>query len=404
MSLGINGFYEMDTSSFLDIGNTSSRQSGTLSSATADPTRTGLHPLCAVDLFAGAGGFSAAASRVGIRVVAAVEKDKHACSTYRENLIDGCDDPDVAPTLYATDILELTPDTLRNAHFAGDRACDIVLGGPPCQGFSVHRIKNAGVDDPRNKLILSYFRFVKCLQPRVFLMENVPGLLWPRHRDFLRDFLHESRDAGYRILGPTPLDARDYGIPQRRKRIFILGIRRDAHFDETVWPPAPTHGNAKAREQNPLLMAWVSAASIFEKSAPKDDENDRHMNHSPKLVETFESTPLNGGSRRESGRVLPCHDGHNGHSDVYGRIDPNVPGPTMTTACINPSKGRFVHPTEPHGITVRQAARFQTFPDTFVFKGGLMAAGAQIGNAVPVQLGEVLLRALSRGLTVDPDV
>ena len=392
----------MDMSSFLDIDNTPSRHHGTSSSTTADSTQTGLHPLCAVDLFAGAGGFSVAASRVGIRIVAAVEMDKHACTTYQANLIDGCDDPDAAPKLYSTDILKVSPETLRDAHFASGTSCDIVLGGPPCQGFSVHRIKNAGVDDPRNKLILSYFRFVKCLLPKVFLMENVPGLLWPRHRDFLRDFLQESRAAGYRVLGPTPLDARSYGIPQRRKRIFILGIRADVHFDETVWPPAPTHGDAKAREQDPSLDAWVSAAAVFEQSAPKDDENDRHMNHSPKLVETFKSTPLNGGSRRESGRLLPCHEGHNGHSDVYGRIDPTAPGPTMTTACINPSKGRFVHPTEPHGITVRQAARFQTFPDTFVFKGGLMAAGAQIGNAVPVQLGEVLLRAVSRGLGVDP--
>lgn len=394
----------MDMSSFVppDTGQLAARRDGE-SSATAEPGRATSHRLRAVDLFAGAGGFSAAASKVGIRVVAAVEMDKHACATYEANLIDGCDDPDAAPKLYSTDILELTPETLRDTHFAGNSACDIVLGGPPCQGFSVHRIKNAGVDDPRNKLILSYFRFVKCLQPRVFLMENVPGLLWPRHQDFLRDFLHASRDAGYRVLTPTPLDARDYGVPQRRKRIFILGIRGDAKFDESAWPPPPTHGAPKAKEQDPSLLAWVSAATVFETPAPDDDENDRHMNHSPKLVEVFNSTPSNGGSRGDSGRVLPCHDGHNGHSDVYGRIDPNAPGPTMTTACVNPSKGRFVHPTEPHGITVRQAARFQTFPDTYVFKGGLMAAGAQIGNAVPIQLGAVLLRAVSRGLGVDPD-
>lgn len=395
----------MDPSSFVppETDPSAFQRGGTSSSATAEPGRAASHRLCAVDLFAGAGGFSAAAAKVGIRIVAAVELDKHACSTYQANLIDGCDDPDAAPKLYSTDILELAPDALRDAHFAGNRVCDIVLGGPPCQGFSVHRIKNAGVDDPRNKLILSYFRFVKCLRPSVFLMENVPGLLWQRHRDFLRDFLHASRDAGYRVLGPTPLDARDYGVPQRRKRIFILGIREDTDFDEALWPPPPTHGDAKALERNPSLLPWVSAATVFKTPPPEDDENDRHMNHSPELVEVFENTPINGGSRCESGRVLPCHDGHDGHSDVYGRIDPTAPGPTMTTACINPSKGRFVHPTEPHGITVRQAARFQTFPDTFVFKGGLMAAGAQIGNAVPVQLAEALLRAVSRGLGVDPD-
>ena len=97
------------------------------------------------------------------------------------------------------------------------------------------------------------------------------------------------------------------------------------------------------------------------------------------------------GSRRDSGRVLPCHESHDGHKDVYGRIDPDLPAPTMTTACINPSKGRFVHPTEDHGITARQAARIQTFPDSVVFSGGLMAAGKQIGNAIPMKLGVLLL-------------
>lgn len=122
------------------------------------------------------------------------------------------------------------------------------------------------------------------------------------------------------------------------------------------------------------------------------------MNHSQELIDVFMRTPINGGSRKDSGRILPCHGKHDGHKDVYGRIDPSVPGPTMTTACINPSKGRFVHPIENHGITLRQAARFQTFPDDYIFKGGLIAAGVQIGNAVPVLLGEVLLKAVSESL------
>jgi DNA (cytosine-5)-methyltransferase 1 len=118
------------------------------------------------------------------------------------------------------------------------------------------------------------------------------------------------------------------------------------------------------------------------------------MSNSAELIETFRSTPPNGGSRHQSNRVLACHAEHDGHRDVYGRIDPSKPSPTMTTACINPSKGRFVHPTEHHGITARQAARLQTFPDDFVFEGGLMAAGMQIGNAVPVQLARSLCEHL----------
>ena len=118
------------------------------------------------------------------------------------------------------------------------------------------------------------------------------------------------------------------------------------------------------------------------------------MLHSQELIEAFRRTPANGGSRKDSGRLLECHKNHDGHSDVYGRIDPQQPAPTMTTACINPSKGRFVHPVEHHGITVRQAARIQTFPDEFVISGGLMAAGKQVGNAVPAELGRHLIMHL----------
>ncbi len=338
-----------------------------------------------------------AAQHANIQVVAAVELNKYACDTYRANLIERCEVESERPVLYSKNILDLSPELLNDTHFSEDDTCDIVLGGPPCQGFSVHRINGAGVDDPRNELILRYFEYVRVLQPKVFLMENVPGILWPRHKKFLDAFMAESDDSGYRIIGPLRIDARNYGVPQRRLRVFILGVRKDVSFDDAVWPPRQTHGDVKAAIADPSLMLWTNASSVFARAHMSGDENDCHMNHSEKLVEVFRATPING-SRKDSNRVLPCHKNHSGHNDVYGRINLNEPGPTMTTACINPSKGRFVHPTDHHGITVRQAARFQTFPDNFVFKGGLTAAGTQIGNAVPVDLGEVLLRAVSQGL------
>jgi len=348
-----------------------------------------------VDLFAGAGGFSLAARKANIHVVAAVELNKYACETYRTNLVDNCEEESDRPVLYSQNILDLEPADLSRAHFSNGDGCDIVLGGPPCQGFSVHRINDAGVDDPRNELILRYFEYVRVLAPKIFLMENVPGILWPRHQKFLDAFVQESEDAGYRILGPIRIDARNYGVPQRRVRVFILGVRKDVEFDDAVWPPKNTHGDAKAVALDSSLKPWLAASEVFKKPFIPNDENNIHMNHSEKLIEVFRATPING-SRRDSNRVLPCHKGHSGHNDVYGRINLSEPGPTMTTACINPSKGRFVHPTEHHGLTIRQAARFQTFPDDFVFKGGLTAAGVQIGNAVPVNLGEVLLKAVSQ--------
>jgi DNA (cytosine-5)-methyltransferase 1 len=352
-----------------------------------------LNLISCVDLFAGAGGLSLAAQNVGLTVKVAVEKDKHACNSYRSNLIKK--DSDL--TLYETDILELFPETIFEKHFKGKNNCDIVLGGPPCQGFSVHRIKDSGVGDPRNELILRYFEFVSVLRPKVFLMENVPGILWPRHKDYLKEFYAKGVETGYLLTPPIILDARNFGVPQRRKRVFILGIRKDVQFN-SIWPPCQTHGNKKTRQNNSQLKPWHTASEVFSEPLSSEDENNLHMNHTRKLIEVFKSTPLNGGSRSQSNRVLSCHKKHTGHKDVYGRIDPSKPGPTMTTACINPSKGRFVHPTEHHGITLRHAARFQTFPDSFVFKGGLTAAGEQIGNAVPIKLGEVLLKSIAEGI------
>lgn len=349
------------------------------------------------DVFAGAGGLSLAAQQAGMNVVLAVESDKWAAETYRRNF---CKDAASAPTLYEQDITTLSPEALRKKHFEGQGGCDILLGGPPCQGFSTHRINNAGVDDPRNKLIHRYFDYVRALRPKVFLMENVPGILWERHREYLGQFYDEGQNAGYFLYKPVMLDARDFGLPQRRKRVFVLGIAESVDRSAFTWPPSPTHGSEKAREQNPDLHAWLSCRDVF---GPVDanDPNNIHMQHTEELIDVFAKTPHNGGSRRDSGRVLRCHEEHDGHKDVYGRIDPDKPAPTMTTACINPSKGRFVHPRENHGITARQAARIQTFPDSFVFAGGLMAAGKQIGNAVPVKLGRAILEHISAFISVE---
>lgn len=288
------------------------------------------------------------------------------------------------------DITELSADQLRSVHYAAGEECDLLLGGPPCQGFSAHRLNDSGVDDPRNKLLDIYFEFVKSFAPKAFLMENVPGMLWPRHAPYVESFYRNAKKQGYHVYPPIVIDARDYGVWQRRKRVFVLGVRNDISRAELEWPPKPTHGDDSARLLAPSLLPWVSCQAVF--SPPSDgDANNIHMQHTQELIQVFQQTPHNGGSRKDSGRVLPCHQKHDGHKDVYGRIDPSMPAPTMTTACINPSKGRFVHPTADHGITVRQAARIQSFPDSFIFKGGLMAAGRQIGNAVPVRLAETLL-------------
>ena len=351
----------------------------------------------AIDIFCGAGGFTLAAKQLKIDVIAAIECEKYACETYRNNFIKY---KRQKPLLYESDVLDILPEKLLSDLKISPGELDILMGGPPCQGFSTHRIKNAGVNDPRNQLLTRYFDFVRVLKPKTFIVENVSGLLWDRHKKHLKKFYQLARDSGYDVFDPVVLNAKDFGVPQNRKRVFILGIRKKLNL-EINWPPLPTHFSPKSDEvKEKGKPHWLPASTVFEKSLTRDDPNNIHMNHSKELLKVFKSTPKNGGSRAQSKRQLPCHKNHNGHKDVYGRIDPKKPGPTITTGCVNPSRGRFLHPTKNHGITVRHAARFQTFPDDFTFNGGLMASAVQVGNAVPIQLGRRVIKSVYEALSV----
>jgi DNA (cytosine-5)-methyltransferase 1 len=353
--------------------------------------------ITAVDLFSGAGGFSLGAIQAGVDIVGALELNPAAAATYRANIKknDGSDIP-----LIRQSIMEVNPYEAMEQWGIAQGDCDIVVGGPPCQGFSTHRTADKGVDDPRNELLCRYFEYVKIIRPRIFIVENVPGLLWPRHAPYLKRFYEMAKAASYEMREPILINARDYGVPQNRKRVFLLGIDRLRPI-EIQWPPVPTHVDPSAvPDVADGKSFWVSSSVVFG-SAPPNDTNDIHMQHGEALTAQFKNTPKNGGSRQQSGRTLKCHVEHTGHRDVYGRIDPSKPAPTMTTACINPSKGRFVHPMENHGITLRQAARIQTFPDSFVFSGGLMAGGVQVGNAVPVSLARALIKSLVNSIKAD---
>jgi DNA (cytosine-5)-methyltransferase 1 len=381
--------------------------------------------LTAIDLFSGAGGFSLAAYNAGIEVLAAIELDQHAAETYHLNLVGRLG----APTqVFAEDITKVDIDSMMRYQGLKCGDLDILLGGPPCQGFSSHRINDAGKDDPRNALLLRYFDFVEKLYPKAFLVENVPGLLWPRHAEYLNTFLELSRKHNYQIISDAPLilNARDYGVPQNRRRAFILALRKDIPNADLQWPPLATHFSS-------AITSWKTASTVFEKPAQiilnqferrliekykyteesakscidnlvwgaelsEDDPCNLHMQHSAELTELFRNTPLIG-DRMESGRELVCHKDYSGHKDVYGRIYPHLPSNTVTTGCNNPSKGRFVHPWLNHGITLRHAARLQTFPDDYIFTGGSMAIAKQIGNAVPVVMGQALIESIRATLT-----
>jgi DNA (cytosine-5)-methyltransferase 1 len=350
--------------------------------------------MIAADFFCGAGGFSLAAIRSGFSIAISCENNMHACTTYRKNFA-RYGQP---PHLIEGDITRQSPAALMKAAGLAPGDLDLVIGGPPCQGFSVHNPRNRESLDQRNRLVLTYLSLVEHMRPKFFLIENVPGLLREGHKWVLATIRRRAARAGYIIEAPALLNARDYGVPQNRQRVFLLARRREVP-QLAEWPPRPTHHHPESPEVvfggHP---AWRTAKLVFDRPVAADDPERRHMIPGPVLAAVFASTPLDGGSRHESGRTLDCHAEHDGHSDVYGRIDTSRPGPTMTTACINPSKGRFVHPWEHHGISVRHAARFQSFPDDFVFSGGLLAAGAQVGNAVPPELGSAVLAPIAQCL------
>ncbi|MEY8197646.1 MAG: DNA cytosine methyltransferase [Colwellia sp.] len=389
----------------------------------------------AIDLFAGAGGFSLAAREIGFKLLAAVEIDREACATYEHNFIKG---KHKKAHLYQQDILtELTPNKLKSDLGLKSGNLDLLMGGPPCQGFSSHRINSAGVDDPRNQLLLRYFEYVKVLRPKVFLVENVSGMLWKRHEDYVNKFKALAKEHNYELFGPHIVNAQDYGVPQNRKRVFLLGVDKDLNRQGTQWPPNPTHGT-------PAGLPFETASTVFEKPTPKTlkelkgilqteilasldnhsteqlsearEKADLIVNNLDFLPEPLDSYTCNtrmkttdiiieklkhihiNGNRTQLPEhlVLNCHKTHHGHKDVYGRIKLAQPSNTITTGCNNLSKGRFTHPWKHHGITIREAASLQTFPRDFTFIGNQTSQAKQVGNAVPIKLGKALIKHIKK--------
>jgi len=386
--------------------------------------------LTAIDLFAGAGGFSLAAHNIGFEVLAAIELNLAASNTYKKNIIERLGQK---TNLLTGDISEFSPAQLRSSLGLKIGELKLILGGPPCQGFSSHRIKGAGINDPRNKLLLRYYDFVEEFQPQAFLVENVAGLFWEKHATYLNAFKSLAQENGYNIKFCDTLNAKDYGVPQTRKRAFILGVRKDVDHRKLIFPPTKKYFSPNSIEVKKYnLPTWRPASSVFERltdelieryieehfkphSNYSEDEartllnnleygeivNDNdpcniHMRPSDKMVRRFKSTRLNGSRMDASPEFeLKCHaNGYGGHADVYGRVIIHLPSNTMTTGCNNPSKGRFTHPWKNHGFTLRHAARLQTFPDTFIFTGNKTEQAKQIGNAVPTLLAEKLISSI----------
>jgi DNA (cytosine-5)-methyltransferase 1 len=323
--------------------------------------------LTAVDLFCGAGGLTAGLRRAGFAVLGAIDIEPLAVRAYRAN------HPETA--LWQGDIRHLDPVGMRRVLGLEPGDLDLLAGCPPCQGFSTMRTLNGGrrVADRRNVLVMQMASYAKEFLPRAVMMENVPGLAQNSRSARLRTIL---RKLGYRVTDDT-LNTSDFGVPQRRRRYVLIALREGA--------PHLAKPDSQTRTVRDLIGSLPPAGSSGD---PLHDHGERRT---AEIRELIASIPRDGGSRGDLGEQwqLPCHKRTDGFHDVYGRMAWDEVAPTITGGCINPSKGRFLHPAADRAITLREAALLQTFPPDYRLPlneasgSGKYAIAELIGNALP---------------------
>lgn len=342
----------------------------------------------AIDLFCGAGGLSLGLTNAGFKVIAGIEINAVAAKTYREN--------HPKSFLYEQDIRKVSIENVLKKHKLKPGDLDLLAGCPPCQGFSTQGTRNrsAAFNDERNDLVFEFLRVVKATLPKTIMLENVPALA----RDWRVEKLREQlRTLGYVIDEEFAQvkDAADFGVPQRRKRLLIKASR----FGSIASPEKITEKITVRQAIGHLPRAGESGDAL----------HDIGETRSEKVRKIIALVPKDGGSRHDIPMEywLECHKRREGsYRDVYGRMRWDDVAPTMTGGCHNPSKGRFIHPTENRAITLREAALLQTFPKDYIFSmdKGKDSVALMIGNALPPQFikqhaKEYLrhLREISRG-------
>lgn len=350
--------------------------------------------LRALDLFSGVGGLSEGVRQGvgGLRVVAAVEFDKRAAAGYQLNHPES--------EVFAGDIREW-------GHDSDVPEVDLVIGGPPCQGFS--KLGKQAADDERNSLWREYARIVERARPQYFLMENVPALLNSPEMAAFRQMTRTGGALHDYTFEARVLNAADYGVAQVRKRVIVIGRRRDA---PAVEHPAPTVLPAHYWTVGDVLRGLPLPATEMPKrhvELPDGTEvpgsfaaRELHVTRrfSDLSLERFRHIPY-GGNRFDIPYDLlaPCWKKHtSGSGDVMGRLVWEKPSVTIRTEFVKPEKGRYLHPVEDRAITPFEGALIQGFPDDYRFVGSMTDVVRQIGNAVPIPLGRELGNVLRQGL------
>lgn len=333
--------------------------------------------LNAIDLFSGAGGLHIGFERAGYDIKLCIDNNDLVEKTHRRNF------PNIP--MINRDI-NCVPSEEIKTYLKGE-SVDIVIGGPPCQGFSTIG-KRVSSDpekrtkkDPRNELVLTYAKLIRELRPKFIVMENVKGILTLQNGDYLKNVLRQLRDAGYNVDYKL-INMADYGVPEIRERVIILGNR----VGLPVEFPKPDHSD----DPNDGLPMWENcwdAIKDLEKMDDNPDFNHVALKHTEKNIERYKLIP-EGGRLPED--ALPPELYRKNFGNTFKRLSRTRPALTMV-----PGNDAFpIHPTLNRSLTVREAARIQTFPDSMFFEGNRRQQGHQVGNAVPPVFSEKLAKFL----------
>lgn len=335
------------------------------------------------DLFSGAGGMSLGFEQAGFECVGAIDKNENATKTFSSNI-------GVEPIV--GDITEYSAEELM-AEFGVDKGeLDVLISCAPCQGFSQHRNKHDIDHDERNTLVSLSAELVVEMEPEFFVMENVPELIRGSKREYW-DRTHEILMREGYLVEFDILNAVDYGVPQRRNRSIILA-RKDGRIARL---PAPT-----VDEQRTVRDAIGDLPPVGAGETHPSDPMHRAPNHTERIIRMLDHIPDDGGSWMDIPEEFQeeywldsmkkrANNGDLGSfCDTYGRMHWDRPAGTITRKSSTPSCGRYVHPEQNRNITVREAARLQSFPDWWQFEGPFISWYEQNGNAVPPALAKAI--------------
>lgn len=370
--------------------------------------KTDVRPI-GIDLFAGAGGLSLGFEQAGFDVRAAVEIDPIHCAVHEYNFPNS--------TVICASVVNLTGPEIRQRAELGSADIDCVFGGAPCQGFSM--IGKRILDDPRNHLVFHYVRLVQELQPKYCVFENVKGLTLGKHKQFLSELIEALNQAGYTIQLPYKvLNAADYGVPQDRYRLFLIGARKGQSLPEY---PEPTEkvsvleaiGDLPDADQFDVLLNSDSIPLMFETKYPyarrlRGFEADPEDLSYPRPFDPHRLTSSMRTDHTELSRRRFTETQH-GKTEPISRFHKLHPEGVCNTlrAGTDSARGAFtsprpIHPYTPRVITVREAARLHSYPDWFRFHITKWHGFRQIGNSVPPLLGRAVARQIVAAMNLHP--